>query len=117
MRGTHVVAGVALALSAMAVAIAPARAAGPPAPVDPQNWSFQDNLTWSDYHAIPGQDYSDPSIQPSVKKWKVALVLVDFPDKDFTISKPAGSTVYGTPTAEANTIARADVPGFYRDFL
>jgi M6 family metalloprotease-like protein len=117
MRGTHVAAGIALALSAMAVAVAPARAAGPPAPVDPQNWSFQDNLTWSDYHPIPGQDYSDPSIQPSVKKWKVAIVLVDFPDKPFTITQPAGSTVFGTPTAEGHDIARADVPAFYRDFL
>jgi hypothetical protein len=23
--------------------------AAPPAPLDPQNWSFQDNLTWGDY--------------------------------------------------------------------
>src|SRR3954469_7944789 len=99
-------AGIAAALALGAPAVA---SAGAPAPIDPQNWTFQDNLTWNDYHAIPGQDYSDPSIQPSVKKWKVALVLVDFPDKDFTITKPAGSTIYGTPTAEANTIARADV--------
>src|SRR4051794_2839975 len=101
-----------LALGAPAAALA-----GAPAPIDPQNWSFQDNLTWNNYHAIPGQDYSDPAIQPSVKKWKVALVLVDFLDKDFTITKPAGSTIYGTPTTEANTLARADAPAFYRDFL
>ena len=66
MRGTHVAAGIALALSTMAVTVAPARAAGPPAPVDPQNWSFQDNLTWSDYKPLPGPDYSDASIQPTV---------------------------------------------------
>src|SRR3954471_14480870 len=102
-----------LALSAPALAAA----AGAPAPIDPQNWTFQDNLTWSDYHAIPGQDYSDPAIQPSVKKWKVALVLVDFPDKTFAISQPAGGTIYGTPTTDANNIPRADVPAFYRDFL
>src|SRR3954453_5336024 len=94
-----------LALSAPAVA-----SAGAPAPIDPQNWTFQDNLTWSDYHAIPGQDYSDPSIQPSVKKWKVALVLTDFPDKGFAISQPAGGTVFGTPTAEANQVPRDQVP-------
>jgi hypothetical protein len=23
-------------------------AAAPPAPIDPQNWSFQDNLSWGD---------------------------------------------------------------------
>ena len=39
------------------------------------------------------------------------------PDKPFYISQPAGSTIFGTPTAEANDIPRADVPAFYRDFL
>src|SRR3954454_5670212 len=101
-----------LALSVPAVATA-----GAPAPVDPQNWTFQDNLTWKDYKPLPGPDYSDPSIQPSVKKWKVALVLTDFPDKGFFISQPAGSTLYGTPTADANSIPRDQVPAFYRDFL
>ena len=80
MRGTHA-AGVAAVLALAAPAAA--RAAGPPAPVDPQNWSFQDNLTWNDYKPLPGTDYSDPTIQPTVKKWKVALVVTDFPDKPF----------------------------------
>ena len=94
-----------------------ASAAGPPAPIDPQNWSFQDNLTWSDYHALPGTDYSNPDIQPTVKKWKVALVVTDFDDKPFYLSQPAGSSVFGTPTTEAHDIPRADVPNFLRDFL
>ncbi len=114
MRGIHaagMAAFVALALPAAA------SAAGAPSPLDPQNWTTQERLTWSDYHALPGPDYSDPSIQPTVKKWKVALVVTDFPDKTFTISKPAGSTVFGTPTAEMNSVPRADVPAFYRDFL
>ena len=60
-----------------------ARAAGS------QNWSFQDNLTWSDYKPLPGPDYSDPAIQPTVKKWKVALIMVDYPDRPFS-GQPAG---------------------------
>src|SRR3954470_3763533 len=115
MRGKH--AACVAALIALAVP-APARAATPPLePLGAQNWKFQDSLTWNDYKPIPGQDYSDPAIQPSVKKWKVALVLTDFPDKDFTITKPAGSTVFGPPSPEANSVARADVPAFYRDLL
>ncbi|WP_157591950.1 M6 family metalloprotease domain-containing protein [Solirubrobacter soli] len=113
MRGKYV-AGLATALALGTPALA---VAGPPAPVDAQNWTFQDNFTWNDYHPIPGKDYSDPSIQPTVKKWKVALVLTDFPDKTFFVSQPAGSTIYGTPTIEAHDIPRADVPAFYRDFL
>jgi M6 family metalloprotease-like protein len=114
MRVLHA-AGVAAALALVAPAFA--SAAGPPAPVDPQNWSFQDNLTWSDYKPLPGMDYSDPSIQPTVKKWKVALVVTDFPDKPFTITLPAGATIFGTPSVEAHDIPRADVPAWYRDFL
>jgi len=117
MRGTRVVAGLALAISAALGTVTAASAAGPPAPLDPQNWSFQDNLTWSDYKPLPGPDYSDASIQPTVKKWKVALVLTDFADKPYTITQPAGSTAFGTPTAEANQIPRDQVPAFYRDFL
>ena len=94
-----------------------ASAAAPPAPLDPQNWSFQDNLTWADYKKLPGPDYSDPSIQPTVKKWKVALILVDYPDRPFTITQPAGSTIFGTPTADAHSVPRAQVPQFYADFL
>ena len=45
-----------------------ASAAGPPAPIDPQNWSFQDNLTWNDYKPLPGTDYANPDVQPTVKK-------------------------------------------------
>jgi M6 family metalloprotease-like protein len=102
----------------LALAATPAAAiAGPPAPVDPQNWSFQDNLTWNDYKPLPGTDYSNPDVQPAIKKWKVALVVTDFPDKGFTISQPAGSTVFGTPTTEAHDIPREQVPAFYRDFL
>jgi M6 family metalloprotease-like protein len=88
-----------------------------PAPIDPQNWSWQDELTWNDYKKLPGPDYSDPSIQPTVKKWKVALVVTDFPGTPFAITQPQGGTVFGTPTAEAHDIPRAQVPAFYRDFL
>ncbi|HET6550190.1 MAG TPA: M6 family metalloprotease domain-containing protein [Solirubrobacter sp.] len=92
-------------------------AAAPPAPIDPQNWSFQDNLTWDDYKPVPGPDYSDPSIEPTVKKWRIALILVDYPDRPFTVTLAPGGTVFGTPTALAHSIPREQVPQFYADFL
>ena len=64
MRGKYV-AGLATALALGTPAVADA---GPPAPVDPQNWTFQDNFAWNDYHPLPGKDYSDPAIVPTVKK-------------------------------------------------
>jgi len=109
-------AGLAAVVAAVAVAATPALAA-PPAPLDPQNWSFQDNLTWNDYKPLPGPDYSDPSIEPTVEKWRVALILVDYPDRPFTITQPAGSTVFGTPSTVAHSIPREQVPQFYGDFF
>jgi M6 family metalloprotease-like protein len=117
MRITRAVLATALAASAVAAGSSTAAAAGPPAPLDPQNWSFQDNLTWADYKKVPGPDYSDPSIQPTVKRWKVALILVDFPDRPFIIAQPAGGTIWGTPTAAAHSVPREQVPQFYADFL
>ena len=55
MRGKYVAALAAtLALTAPAAAIA-----GPPAPVDPQNWTFQDNFHLETTTTrSPGKDYS-----------------------------------------------------------
>src|SRR6187200_1553358 len=98
MRGIRAAAAaVIVGLAAPAVA----HGQGAPAPIDPQKWSWQDELTWNDYKPLPGPDYSDPSIQPTVKKWKVALVVTDFPGTPYSITQPQGSTVFGTPTAEA----------------
>ena len=108
-------AGVAASMMAFS---APALAAdGAPAPLDPQNWSWQDELTWNDYKKLPGPDYSDPSIQPTVKKWKVALVVTDFPGTPLAITQPENGTVFGTPTAQAHDVPRAQAAEWYRDFL
>jgi len=94
MRGTR--AAVAAALIALAGPAAAYAADTAPAPIDPQNWSWQDNLGWNDYKALPGPDYSDPNVVPTVKKWKVALVLTDFDGTEFSITKPQGGTIFGT---------------------
>ena len=116
IRKSRAVLAAATVAAAAAVA-APAGAAGPPTPLDAQKWSFQDNLTWADYKPIPGPDYSDASIQPTVKKWKVALIMVDYPDRQFTISQPAGSTVFGTPSVGTSGVPREQVPQFYSEFF
>ena len=78
-------------------------------PLDKQLVQNQYDLTWGDYKPIPGPDYPDPAIQPTVKKWKVALVLGDFQNRDFYATQAPGATVFGTPTANANGIPRAEV--------
>ncbi|AGZ41530.1 hypothetical protein AFR_16240 [Actinoplanes friuliensis DSM 7358] len=91
-------------------------AAGGPRAVDPQNYELPDTMTWEDYRPTPGTDWSDPSVPGSVENFKGALVLVDFPTQPFVVTQPAASTIYGNPSG-VHDLARADVPGFYRDFL
>jgi hypothetical protein len=43
--------------------------------------------------------------------------MTDFPDREYAVTQPPGSTIYGNPTSEAHDIPRTSVPAFYRDFL
>ncbi len=113
---------VALLLGALAIALVAVQAGGAqtPPPIDPQNPAWQPDMTWDEYKPVPGPDYSDPVIQPSVRKFRVALVLVDYPDQPFVISQPPFSTIFGNPQplpGGVGPIPRDDVPEFYRDFL
>ncbi|RLU80677.1 peptidase M6 [Streptomyces griseocarneus] len=107
----------------VAVAAGPARATPdrprPPLvqPVDPQQWRNPDAMTWAEYRAVPGTDWANPDRQPTKRKFKGALVLLDYPDEDFAVTRPAGSTKFGNPSAEASGIPREQVASFYRDFL
>jgi M6 family metalloprotease-like protein len=85
-----------------------------PAPIDAQNWELQQDMTWDDWTDIPGTQWNDPTVKPSVEALNIALVAVDFPDQKFVITKPKGSDLFGNP--QIDPIARDDVPDFYRDF-
>src|SRR5262245_2556100 len=78
-------------------------------PLDKQVVQDQYDMSWGDYKPIPNTDYANPAVQPTVKKWKVAIVLGDFQNRDFYVTQPAGSTVFGNPTAQAHDIPRAQV--------
>jgi M6 family metalloprotease-like protein len=91
--------------------------AGFPAPIDPQDWQNPDNMTWADYRKPPRTDWANPEVSGSVRDFKGALVLVDYPNQPFAVTQPQGSTVFGNPSAEAHDIPRANVAQFYRDFL
>lgn len=115
--------------TAAAIAAGPARAtpdelptAGPARPslvrpIDPQQWRNPDDMTWADYRAVPGTRWADPDVKPTQRTFKGALVLLDYPDEEFTVSRPAGSTLFGNPQASASDIPRDRLPRFYQDFL
>jgi len=71
-------------------------------------------MTWDDYHAIPGKDWSDPGLVPSKKNFKIALIAVDFPDQPFVITLAKKSDLFGNP--QMDPVPREKVPQFYADF-
>jgi M6 family metalloprotease-like protein len=85
----------------------------PPGPVDPQMVQDQDDMTWDDYHPIPGKNWADPALVPQ-RKFRMALVAVDFPDQPFVITQSKGSDLFGNP--QISPVLRKDVPQFYADF-
>jgi M6 family metalloprotease-like protein len=90
--------------------------AAQPQPIDPQNYELPDTMTWDDYKPVPGTHWNDPSVKGSVRTFKGALVLVDYPNQPFEVTQPAGSSIYGNPTS-VHDLPRAQVPQFYKDFL
>jgi M6 family metalloprotease-like protein len=85
----------------------------PPKPVDQQVVKDQDDMTWEDYHPIPDKNWADPSLVPE-RKFRMALVAVDFPDQPFVITLPKKSDLFGNPRIDP--IKRENVAKFYSDF-
>ncbi|MEV4174181.1 M6 family metalloprotease domain-containing protein [Nonomuraea sp. NPDC049709] len=86
-------------------------------PIDPQNWENPDHMTWADYKKPPGTNWNDPSVKGSQRTFKGALVLLDYPNQQFVVTQPKGSTIYANPSTEAHDIPRDQVAKFYQDFL
>ena len=85
----------------------------PPVPIDPQSVQDQDDMTWNDYNPIPGKNWADPSLVPE-RKFRMALVAVDFPDQPFVITLPKNSDLFGNP--QIDPVKREDVAKFYSAF-
>ncbi len=87
-------------------------------PIDPQDYVLPEDQIESEYRAVPGTDWGNQALTPSVKKWRAALVVVDFPNQNFVVSESAPhATIFGNPQETAFGIPRDDVPEFYAGFL
>jgi M6 family metalloprotease-like protein len=106
--------GCALLFAALGLIARPQQGPAAPSPLDPQRWQDQQDMTWQDYHPIPGVDWADPALVPT-RKLRVALVAVDFPDQPFVITLPKGSDLFGNP--QVDPIRRVDVPRFYAELF
>ncbi|RJQ87467.1 M6 family metalloprotease domain-containing protein [Amycolatopsis panacis] len=88
-----------------------------PAPLDSARWVDQSAMTWQDYRAIPGTDWADPARKPTQRTFKGAVVLTDYPDEDFVVTRSPQATVFGNPGPEASGLRRDQVAQYYQDFL
>lgn len=86
-----------------------------PEPVDTNSWVLPEEMTWNDYRPIPGVDWKSPQVEAE-RILKGALVIVDFPDREFIISQPIGSELAGNPVNVGN-ISRDEIGDFWIDFL
>jgi len=84
-------------------------------PIDPQRVQDEQDMTWEDYHPIPGKDWAEPSLIASKKQMRIALVAIDFPDQPFVITLPKKSDLFGNP--QVDPVTRDQVPQFYADFF
>ncbi|SMD23463.1 M6 family metalloprotease domain-containing protein [Kibdelosporangium aridum] len=115
-----VITGLGVALASAPAYAAPGRpwpsTAEVLAPVDPQNWENPDAMTWQDLRKVPDIDWSDPNRKGSVRTIKAALVLGDYPNEQFAITRARGSDIYGNPRSDLQLDPK-QVANFYRDFL
>lgn len=90
-----------------------------PAPVDPESWTLPEWMTWDDYRPVPGVDWNDPGRQPA-KKLRAALIFGDFADRDFVVTMPEGSDIFGIAGKHnpmgMGGLKREQVGEFYTDF-
>jgi hypothetical protein len=104
---TAVVLGVSLSTAGTGQA-APVGHAPPLAPIDPQHWQDQQDMTWNDYKPIPGVSWATNGAVPTDRALRVALVAIDFPDQPFVITKPKNSDPFGNP--QIDPVTRDQVP-------
>ena len=86
-----------------------------PAPVDEQSWKLPRDMTWEEYKPVPGIDWRDTDIEPE-RVIKGALVIVDFPDREFILSQEEESEIAGNPI-DVGSIPRDEIGQFWLDFL
>ena len=87
-------------------------------PIDAQNWVDQGELTWADYKPVPDRKpaYYDPATEGTDSHYRTAIVLVDFPDQPFLISRPPGSHPFGNPQPGWTPVAPADVRQWMHEY-
>jgi M6 family metalloprotease-like protein len=89
----------------------------PPAlpPIDRQVVRDQDAMTWeADYKPIPGINWAESRVAPTVRTIRIALITADFEDQPFVMTLPKHSDKFGNP--QIDPVPRETMSKFYADF-
>ena len=97
--------------------LAKCAAKDPFAVIDPQHWVNPDAMTWSDFRPAPNTSWNDPSRKGFGRNFNIALIAVDYDDKNFTVTTAPYSDIFGNPSPQAANIPRDKVATFFRDML
>ena len=110
-------------LLSLGLAIGPAASQSsdpdPLAPVDPQTWVDQEDLTWDDYASVPAQPagWKDGSVRGSQDDYTGAVVLLDFTDQPFLITQEPEAHPFRNPQPGWEPVPRAEVREWMQDYL
>lgn len=85
-----------------------------PDPVDIESWELPRDMTWDDFNPVPGLNWDEVDVEPE-RELKGALVLVEFPDLEFVVTKPEGTDPAGNP--QIGNVPREELPQFWLDYL
>jgi len=81
--------------------------------VDPISWQVPEWMTWADWKDNPAIDWSAESL-PDAQLQKGLLMLVDYADSPFIVTKELGSDPLGNPQIQVDT---RDLTTFWEEFL
>ena len=104
---------VLLVLSMAAAAFAAEDLDAFPAAKDPQSWTVPENMTWDDWKDNPVVDWESLDL-PNAQLQKGLIMLVDYQDSPFIMTKPVGSDPIGNPQIQVPESQLAD---FWKTFL
>src|SRR5699024_8566425 len=72
------------------------------------------DMTWDDFNPVPGLNWDEVDVEPE-GELKGGLVLVEFPDREFVVTKPEGTDPAGNP--QIDNVPREELPQFWLDYL
>ncbi|MBQ6948636.1 MAG: immune inhibitor A, partial [Firmicutes bacterium] len=81
--------------------------------MDPVSWQVPEWMTWADWKDNPAIDWSKEDL-PDADLQKGLLMLVDYADSPFIVTKPVGSDPMGNPQIQVDT---RDLASFWVEFL